>query len=168
MNKNSYIAAVYGTGCNEKSFREYLELTTLASSYAQSVSSSFTYTDADIAAEYEANPNSYDAVTYRQFLVSDSMFQTTTDESDESDENAESAEELSEEELTARKEEMASKMAADTENDEQAFINEAYENAQDSATESYADESYTPRATQPYSSLSTLASVWSWAASSGL
>ena len=165
MNKNSYIAAVYGTGCNEKSFREYLELTTLASSYAQSVSSSFTYTDADIAAEYEANPNSYDAVTYRQFLVSDSMFQTTTDESDESDENAESAEELSEEELTARKEEMASKMAADTENDEQAFINEAYENAQDSAKESYADESYTLRENQLYSSLSTDVADWLFDAS---
>ena len=162
MNKNSYIAAVYGTGCNEKSFREYLELTTLASSYAQSVSSSFTYTDADIAAEYEANPNSYDAVTYRQFLVSDSMFQTTTDESDE---NAESAEELSEEELTARKEEMASKMAADTENDEQAFINEAYENAQDSAKESYADESYTLRENQLYSSLSTDVADWLFDAS---
>ncbi len=143
MNRNSYIAAVYGTGCNEKSFREYLEVTTLASSYAQSINSAFTYTDADLAAEYEANPNDYDAVTYRQFLVSDSMFQTSTDSSDETDENAESTEELSEEELTALKEEMASKMAADSENDEQTFINEAYENALDSAKESYADENYT-------------------------
>ena len=102
----------------------------------------FTYTDAEIAAEYEANPNSYDAVTYRQFLVSDSLFQTSTDSSDESTaDSSDTTEELSEEELTALKEEMASTMAADTAHDEQAFINAAYENAQDSAKESYADES---------------------------
>ena len=115
MNRNSYIAAVYGTGCSEKSFREYLEVTTLASSYAQSINNGFTYTDAEIAAEYEANPNSYDAVTYRQFLVSDSLFQTSTDSSDESTaDSSDTTEELSEEELTALKEEMASTMAADT------------------------------------------------------
>ena len=162
MNRNSYIAAVYGSGCNEKSFREYLELTTLASSYAQSINSGFTYTDADLAAEYEANPNSYDAVTYRQFLVSDSMFQTSTDSSDES---ADEAEELSEEELTTLKEEMASQMAADSENDEQAFIDEAYENALDSAKESYEDESYTLKEDQLYSSLSTDIADWLFDAS---
>ena len=165
MNRNSYIAAVYGTGCSEKSFREYLEVTTLASSYAQSINSGFTYTDAEIAAEYEANPNSYDAVTYRQFLVSDSLFQTSTDSSDETDENAESTEELSEEELTALKEEMASKMAADSENDEQTFINEAYENALDSAKESYADENYTLKEDQLYSSLSSDVADWLFDAS---
>ena len=165
MNRNSYIAAVYGTGCNEKSFREYLEVTTLASSYAQSINSGFTYTDADLAAEYEANPNDYDAVTYRQFLVSDSMFQTSTDSSDETDENAESTEELSEEELTALKEEMAAKMAADSENDEQTFINEAYENALDSAKESYADENYTLKEDQLYSSLSSDVADWLFDAS---
>ena len=166
MNKNSYIAAVYGTGCNEKSFREYLELTTLASSYAQSISNGFTYTDADLSAEYEANPNDYDAVTYRQFLVSDSLFQTSTDSSDESTaDSSDTTEELSEEELTALKEEMASTMAADTAHDEQAFINAAYENAQDSAKESYADESYTLKEDQLYSSLSSDVADWLFDAS---
>ena len=174
MNRNSYIAAVYGTGCSEKSFREYLEVTTLASSYAQSINSGFTYTDAEIAAEYEANPNSYDAVTYRQFLVSDSLFQTSTDSSDESTadssdestaDSSDTTEELSEEELTALKEEMASTMAADTAHDEQAFINAAYENAQDSAKESYADESYTLKEDQLYSSLSSDVADWLFDAS---
>ena len=174
MNRNSYIAAVYGTGCSEKSFREYLEVTTLASSYAQSINNGFTYTDAEIAAEYEANPNSYDAVTYRQFLVSDSLFQTSTDSSDESTadssdestaDSSDTTEELSEEELTALKEEMASTMAADTAHDEQAFINAAYENAQDSAKESYADESYTLKEDQLYSSLSSDVADWLFDAS---
>ena len=66
----------------------------------RTVESGFTYTDAEIAAEYEANPNSYDAVTYRQFLVSDSLFQTSTDSSDESTaDSSDTTEELSEEEL---------------------------------------------------------------------
>ena len=159
MNRNSYIAAVYGTGCSEKSFREYLEVTTLASSYAQSINSGFTYTDAEIAAEYEANPNSYDAVTYRQFLVSDAMFQTDSTDTEDDDAEAE-AETLSDEELTALKEELASKMAADTQGDEQAFIDQAYENCLESAKETYAEDSATLKENQLYSSLSTDVADW--------
>ena len=159
MNRNSYIAAVYGTGCSEKSFREYLEVTTLASSYAQSINNGFTYTDAEIAAEYEANPNSYDAVTYRQFLVSDAMFQTDSTDTEDDDAEAE-AETLSDEELTALKEELASKMAADTQGDEQAFIDQAYENCLESAKETYAEDSATLKENQLYSSLSTDVADW--------
>ena len=163
MNKNSYIAGVYGTGCNEKSFREYLEVVATASGYAQSINSGFSYTEADIAAEYEANPNDYDAVTYRQFLISDSMFQTTDEDTEGTE--SESAQTLSEEELTALKEDMASKMAADSEHDEQAFINDAYENSLASEKESYADDSYTLKADQLYSSLSTDVADWLFDAS---
>mgnify|MGYP000999127437 CR=1 FL=1 len=164
MNRNSYIAAVYGTGCSEKSFREYLEVTTLASSYAQSINNGFTYTDAEIAAEYEANPNSYDAVTYRQFLVSDAMFQTDSTDTEDDDAEAE-AETLSDEELTALKEELASKMAADTQGDEQAFIDQAYENCLESAKETYAEDSATLKENQLYSSLSTDVADWLFDAS---
>ena len=105
-------------------------------------------------------------MTYRQFLVSDSLFQTSTDSSDESTaDSSDTTEELSEEELTALKEEMASTMAADTAHDEQAFINAAYENAQDSAKESYADESYTLKEDQLYSSLSSDVADWLFDAS---
>ena len=92
---DAYIAAVHGTGCNEKNFREYLKVVTVAESYAQQVRSSFTYSDADIADEYAANPNSYDSVTYRQFLVSDPMFQTSSEDVEAG------AAELTEDELTA-------------------------------------------------------------------
>ena len=159
MNRNSYIAAVYGTGCNEKSFREYLEVTTLARSYAQSINSGLTYTDADLAAEYEANPNDYDAVTYRQFLVSDAMFQTDSTDTEDDDAEAE-AETLSDEELTALKEALASKMAAETQGDEQAFIDQAYENCLESAKETYAEDSATLKENQLYSSLSTDVADW--------
>ena len=56
-------------------------------------------------------------------------------------------------------------MAADTAHDEQAFINAAYENAQDSAKESYADESYTLKEDQLYSSLSSDVADWLFDAS---
>ena len=115
-NTSGYIAGVYGTGCNEKNFREYLEVVTLADSYATATQNGFTYTDEQIASEYAANPNSYDAVTYRQFLVSDAMFQTDSTDTEDDDAEAE-AETLSDEELTALKEELASKMAADTQGD---------------------------------------------------
>ena len=48
-NTSGYIAGVYGTGCNEKNFREYLEVVTLADSYATATQNGFTYTDEQIA-----------------------------------------------------------------------------------------------------------------------
>ena len=158
-NTSGYIAGVYGTGCNEKNFREYLEVVTLADSYATATQNGFTYTDEQIASEYAADPNSYDAVTYRQFLVSDAMFQTDSTDTEDNDAEAE-AETLSDEELTALKEELASKMAADTQGDEQAFIDQAYENCLESAKETYAEDSATLKENQLYSSLSTDVADW--------
>lgn len=155
---DTYIASAYGTGCNEKNFREYLEIATIADGYASSVREGFTYSDADIDAEYTANPDTYDSVSYRQFLVSDSLFQPETSD-DESEETTET-EELSEDELTALKEDMASSMAAEASGDETAFINLAYENCLASAKESYADESYTLKEDQFYSSLDASVAEW--------
>lgn len=79
-------------------------------------------------------PANYSTYTYRQFLISDSLFQT--------DDNA-----LSDEELAEKKEALATEMAASTQGNEQAFIDAAYENAAESNKDSYADESYTLRST---------------------
>mgnify|MGYP004470001633 FL=1 len=156
---DAYIAAIYGSGCNEKNFREYLRVVTIADAYAASIRDSFSYTQDQIDSEYAANPNSYDTVTYRTFLVSDSLFQQSSD--DTSDDSAEAAEtELTDEELTALKEEMASKMAADAKGDEDAFIADAYDNCQESAKDSYADESYTLRRNQSYASLDSTIADW--------
>ena len=62
---------------------------TLADSYATATQNGFTYTDEQIASEYAADPNSYDAVTYRQFLVSDAMFQTDSTDTEDDDAEAE-------------------------------------------------------------------------------
>lgn len=158
VNLDTYIASMYGSGCNEKTFREYMNIVMLADSYSNAVNESFTYTADELAAEYAANTNTYDTVTYRQFLVSDSLFEHEHTEDETEAEIEEEA--LSEEELTALKEEMASTMAAETSGDETAFINLAYENCLDSAKESYADESYTLKADQFYSSLGTTVADW--------
>ena len=131
-NVNAYLASGYGAGCNTKSYTEYLTVTMIAENYCQQVNDGFTYTAEDLAAEYEAKPANYSTYTYRQFLISDSLFQT--------DDNA-----LSDEELAEKKEALATEMAASTQGDEQAFIDAAYENASESSKDSYADESYTLR-----------------------
>ena len=151
---DGYIAAVYGTGCNAKNFREYLTVVTVAQSYAQQARDGFTYSDADLAAEYTANSNDYDSINYRQFLVSDSMFQTSSEDVDAGEA------ELTEDELTAKKEEMASKMAEDAKGDEQAFIDAAYENCKESDKDTYADESATLRENAFYSSLDSGVAEW--------
>ncbi len=157
VNLDTYIASMYGTGCNEKTFREYMNVVMLADSYSNAVNQGFTYTADELAAEYAANTNSYDTVTYRQFLVSDSLFEpVSTDENG----NVDETETPSEEELTALKEEMASSMAEQASGDEAAFINLAYENCLASAKESYADESYTLKADQFYSSLGATVADW--------
>ena len=122
-NANAYLAAGFGAGCNTKNFAEYLTVTTIAADYQQQVNDGFTYTAEDLAAEYEAKPANYNTYTYRQFLISDSLFQT--------DDNA-----LSEEELAEKKEALATEMAASTQGDEQAFIDAAYENAAESNKDS--------------------------------
>ena len=156
---SKYLQAVYGNGVTKKVARHMLELSQLASKYSQQQYDSYTYTDEQIASEYAADPNSYDAVTYRQFLVSDAMFQTDSTDTEDDDAEAE-AETLSDEELTALKEELASKMAADTQGDEQAFIDQAYENCLESAKETYAEDSATLKENQLYSSLSTDVADW--------
>ena len=133
-NVNAYLASGYGAGCNTKSYTEYLTVTMIAENYCQQVNDGFTYTAEDLAAEYEAKPANYSTYTYRQFLISDSLFQT--------DDNA-----LSDEELAEKKEALATEMAASTQGNEQAFIDAAYENAAESNKDSYADESYTLRST---------------------
>lgn len=141
---NAYLASMYGTGCNLKSYRSYLEDSMLVSSYDQSISDSFTYTDEQIAAEYEADPDSYDTVTYRLYPITDSTFGDVEDVKD----------------LEGMKQTMASEMADQSSGDEAAFIRLAEENAPESTKETYVDESATLHAN--VSKASTPAALADW------
>ena len=144
----SYLAQYFGTGCTLDSYREYITVNMTVDSYRQQKSDSLTYSADDLAAAYAEDPASYDTFTYRQFLISDTLVQ-----GDETD--------LTEEELTSRKEAMASEMASAAQGDEQAFIDAAYENASESQKSSYEDESYTLRS---YTGSSVTEAVRTWLA----
>ena len=141
---DAFLAAQYGTGCNTKNYRDYLEVNTLAGNYAQHVNDSFTYSADDLKAEYEADPSQYDTVNYRLFTITSSMFEETDDE----------------DALKQQQEQMASEMAAAAQNNEAAFIASALKNASESAKESYQDESYTLRTGNGYASCPESLADW--------
>lgn len=127
-NVNGYLAAMYGTGCNEKNFREFLSIETLASNYSQKVYDTPVYTEDELAADYAADPNAYDTVDYRVFAVTDALF----DEEDE-------------EKLADLKKTAADELLAAAEEGDEAFIQAAYDHASEDTKENYEDDSYTLR-----------------------
>ena len=127
-NVNGYIAAMYGTGCNEKNFREFLEITTIANNYSQEVYNKPVYTETELMDTYNADPNAYDGVDYRVFNVTDSLF-------DEEDEDK----------LAELKQTAADEMLAAAEEGDEAFIKAAYDHASEATKDSYADDDYTLR-----------------------
>lgn len=74
---NKYIELMFGTGCNESGYREYLKATEIANHYP----STLTYTDDEIAARYEESPETFDKATYYSYVVRASEFmESTSDE----------------------------------------------------------------------------------------
>ncbi|MBR7178839.1 MAG: peptidylprolyl isomerase [Oscillospiraceae bacterium] len=71
---DAYIAAMYGEGCNEDTFRHYAEVQTLASEFAAAKNESLTYDDAAIRAEDDANPDEYSSFTYNYYYLANSKF----------------------------------------------------------------------------------------------
>lgn len=78
----TYLKAMYGSGCTEELFTEYQKNAALAQSYYNNYVESLTYEDADLRA-YEADIfNEYSAYTYNYYTLSVNDFLTggTTDE----------------------------------------------------------------------------------------
>ena len=73
-NVDSYISAMYGEGCNEKTFREYAEVQLIASQYAADKNESLVYDDAAIRAEDDKNPDTYSAFSYNYYYLANSKF----------------------------------------------------------------------------------------------
>lgn len=119
---------MYGAGCNEKNFREFLSIETLANNYSQKVYDTPVYTEDELAADYAADPNAYDTVDYRVFAVTDALF----DEEDE-------------EKLADLKKTAADELLAAAEEGDEAFIQAAYDHASEDTKENYEDDSYTLR-----------------------
>ena len=71
---DSYISAMYGAGCNEKTFRQYAEVQMTAQEFATAKNESLTYDDAAIRAEEAENFNAYSAFTYNYCYLNNSKF----------------------------------------------------------------------------------------------
>ena len=71
---DAYIAAMYGEGCNEKTFRQYAEVQMVAQEYAAAKNESLTYDDAAIRAKEAENFNAYSAFTYNYCYMATSKF----------------------------------------------------------------------------------------------
>ncbi|MBQ7229610.1 MAG: peptidylprolyl isomerase [Oscillospiraceae bacterium] len=71
---DSYIAAMYGEGCNEKTFRQYAEVQMTAQEYAAAKNESLTYDDAALRAEEAENFNAYPAFSYNYCYLANSAF----------------------------------------------------------------------------------------------
>ena len=136
---DSFLAGQYGSGCNEKSYTEYMRINTIAQAYASSIADGLTYTDDQINAEYAANPNDYDGVTFRYFTFNSSRYTETTDsETELTDEEQQAQSDKAMADAKAAAEEMASKIT-----DEQSFINLSLEYAAEDEAETYAEANAT-------------------------
>ena len=71
---DAYITAMYGEGCNEKTFRQYAEVQMIAQEYAVAKNESLTYDDAAIRAEDEKDPAAYSNFTYNYAYLAASKF----------------------------------------------------------------------------------------------
>lgn len=79
---DSYIKAVYGQGCNEKTYRKYAEVQLIASEYAADHSESLTYGDEALREAESENFNAFSSYSYHTYFVGASHFYEggTTDE----------------------------------------------------------------------------------------
>ena len=73
-NLDGYLRAIYGNGASEKSYRSYLEVTALASSYLNAYSDSLDF-NADELLNFQAKePYAYNSYTYSYYLLNVSSF----------------------------------------------------------------------------------------------
>lgn len=77
-----YLKAMYGTGARMSSYKNYCELSALASAYQNHYASELSYTDADLRAAEADNPSAYSSFSYNTYYLAASRFLEggTTDE----------------------------------------------------------------------------------------
>lgn len=74
QNIDSYLRAVYGNGACEESYRHYLEVSALASSYLTAYSDSLEYTPEQLHNYQAATPHKFNAYTFAVYYVNASSY----------------------------------------------------------------------------------------------
>ena len=73
-NTEEYLQAMYGTGVNEEIVRKYIEARHTAQRYENSVADSLEFTDADLQAKDNENPNVFSTFSYNYYYLNTSKF----------------------------------------------------------------------------------------------
>lgn len=76
--EKQYLGMLYGSTMTEKVYKEQLQRSILAQYYSQAHQDSLTYTEDELTAAYNEDPNAYDQVSYQYVRVSGAA--ATTDE----------------------------------------------------------------------------------------
>ena len=77
MNLNKYLQRIYGVTMSRSVYESEMKRVIRASDFSQSHNDSLTYTDSQMQAEYDANPNNYDVVDYKCVKIDGSAESTT-------------------------------------------------------------------------------------------
>jgi len=71
---DAYITAMYGEGCNEKTFREYAEVQMTAQEYAMAKNESLVYDEAALREAEAENPNEFSSFSYCYYYMANTKF----------------------------------------------------------------------------------------------
>lgn len=71
---DDYLKALYGNGANEEGFRNYVTMSTLASSYQSHYAETLTYEDADLRAKEAENFAAFSSFSYNSYYLAASKF----------------------------------------------------------------------------------------------
>ena len=132
----SFLTSVYGKGCNQENYREFLEVARTAEAYRTERSEQLQYSDEEVQSYYEGNRTALDTVSFRSFLCKV--------ESDETDDEGNAIVDMD----ASKK--MAEEMEAGVRGDEQRFIELSYENASDAMKSYYEDDDFTLTSDRTY------------------
>jgi len=135
--EEGYLQAMYGTGMDRATFERNSRDAFFAQTYGTYILNGRIYTDEELAAAYEADPDSYDYVDYRIYAISG-----------EAGEGEDATATMAA--AKAEAEEMAARV-----NDGEEFVDVICDHAPENLKESYADPEYTLAANATYSSVSS-------------
>ena len=140
---NAMLASQYGPGADEDSYVEYLTISQTAQLYSTKIQEEKEYTEEDLQAHYEANSDSFNAASFRQFSVTPDTLGVEADE----------------EGLKAC-EETAKTVAAAAEAGEEAFLDAVQNAIPEENAEEYDAAATTLREGVAFSSLSDVYKDW--------
>lgn len=137
---DNYLEQSYGKGCDEATYRQFMEVQTVVDAYSTAYHDSLTYSAEDLQAAYDENPDFYTNVTYRFFYISKSYCETEGYDASTATEDEIAAENAASFEAAGK---LADEMVEACAGDEAAFAQWARDIAPEASKETYEPEDAT-------------------------